>query len=90
MLLNIIQNSTSLETITCDYGDPPWRNKEIKKLKIEKNLAFKSYCCSNRNMFLYIKTFLNNKKVHCIPLLFHENKFMAGFKEKAELFNHFL
>ena len=34
--------------------DPPWINKEIKKLMIEKKLAFKSYC-SNRNMFLLEK-----------------------------------
>ena len=98
---------------------------------IENNLAFKSYCCSNRNMFLLekfkalqsqlhisfiesqekcytklssrladpltspktcwsvLKTFLNNKKIPCIPPLFHENKFVTDFKEKAELFNHF-
>ena len=98
---------------------------------VEKNLAFKSYSCSNRNMFLLkkskalqyqlqipieesknkyytklssrladpltspktywsiLKTFLNNKKIPCIPPLFHENKFVTDFKEKAELFNHF-
>ena len=98
---------------------------------IEKNLAFKSYLCCNRNMFLLekikalqyqlhisieeskekyytklssrladpltspktcwsiLKTFLNNKKIPCIPPLFHENKFVTDFKEKAELFNHF-
>ena len=97
----------------------------------EKNLAFKSYCCTNRNMFFLqtfkalqyqlhisieeskekyytklssrladpltspktywsiLKTFLNNKKIPCIPPLFHENKFVTDFKEKAELFNHF-
>ena len=94
---------------------------------IEKNLACKSYCCFNKNMFLLekfkalqyqlnisieeskekyytklssrladpftspkiywsiLKTFLNNKKIPCIPPLFHENKFIADFKEKAEL-----
>ena len=130
-LLNIIQNFIPHETIICDDRDPPWINKEIKKLMIEKNLAFKSYCCSNRNMFLFenfkalqyqlhiyveeskekyytklstrladpltspktywsiLKTFLNNKKIPCIPPLFHENKFVTDFKEKAELFNHF-
>ena len=51
-LLNIIQNFIPHETIICDDRDPPWINKEIKKLMIEKNLVFKSYCCSNRNMFL--------------------------------------
>ena len=98
---------------------------------IEKNLAYKSYWCSNRKMHLLekfkalqyqlhisieelkekyytkwlgrlanpltsqktywsiLKTFLNNKKIHCIPSLFHENKLITDFKEKAELFNHF-
>ena len=54
-LLNIIQNFIPHETIICDDRDPPWINKEIKKLMIDKNLAFKSYCCSNRNMFLLDK-----------------------------------
>ena len=122
----------NFETIICDDGDPPWINKEIKKLMLEKNLAFKSYYCSNKSMFPFkkfkalqyqlnisieeskekyytklssrladpltipktywsiLKTFLNNKKIPCIPPLFHKNKFIADFKEKAELFNHFL
>ena len=42
-LLNIIQNFIPHETIICDDRDPPWINKEIKKLMTEKNLAFKSY-----------------------------------------------
>ena len=32
---------------------------------------------------------MNNKKIPCIPPLFHENKFITNFKEKAELFNTF-
>ena len=52
MLLNIIQNFVPQETIICDDRSLPWINKEIKKLMIGKNLAFKSYCCSNRNIFL--------------------------------------
>ena len=130
-LLNIIQNFIPHETIICDDRYPPWINKEIKKLMLEKNLAFKSYCCSNKSMFLFekfkalqyqlnisieeskekyytklssrladpltspktywsiLKTFLNNKKIPCIPPLFHENKSITDFKEKAELFNHF-
>ena len=55
MLLNIIQNFIPHGTIICGDRYPPWINKEIKKLMIEKNLAFKLYCCSNRNMFLLEK-----------------------------------
>ena len=54
MLLNIIQNFIPHETIMRDRG-PPWINKEIKKLMLEKNLAFKSYCCSNKSMLLFEK-----------------------------------
>ena len=55
MLLNIIQNFIPHGTIICGDRYPPWINKEIKKLMIEKNLAFKSHCCSNRNMFPFSK-----------------------------------
>ena len=54
-LLNIIQNFIPHETIICDDRDPTWIIQEIKKLLVEKNLAFKSYCYSNRNMFLLEK-----------------------------------
>ena len=33
-----------------------------------------------------LKSFLNNKKIHLIPPLFYENRFITNFKEKAELF----
>ena len=34
-----------------------------------------------------LKTFVNNKKIPCIPPLFHNGKFIMDFKEKTELFN---
>ena len=38
-----------------------------------------------------LRRLLNNKKIPLIPPLFHENKFVTDFKEKAELFNsHFV
>ena len=37
-----------------------------------------------------LETFLNDKKINSLPPLFHENKFMANFKEKAELLILFL
>ena len=36
-----------------------------------------------------LKTFLNDKNIPCILPLFHENKFITNFKEKAQLFNTF-
>ena len=36
-----------------------------------------------------LTSFHNNKKIPCIPPIFHENKFVTNFKEKAELLNSF-
>ena len=36
-----------------------------------------------------LKSFHNNKKIPCIPPIFHKNRFVINFKEKAELFNSF-
>ena len=36
-----------------------------------------------------LKTFLNNKKIPCIPPLSHNGKFIMDFKKKAELINYF-
>ena len=33
-----------------------------------------------------LKTFLNNKKIPCIPLLLHNDKFITNFKEKSGIF----
>ena len=38
---------------------------------------------------LCLKTFLNNKKISCIPPLLHDDKFITNFKEKTERFNNF-
>ena len=35
------------------------------------------------------KTFMNNKKIPCIPPLPHQGKFLTDFKEKANIFNNF-
>ena len=36
-----------------------------------------------------LKRFLNEKKIRCMPTLFHDNKFITHFREKAERFNSF-
>ena len=36
-----------------------------------------------------LKSFHNNKKIPSIPPIFHKNRFVTNFKEKAELFNSF-
>ena len=44
---------------------------------------------SAKTHWLILKSFLNNKKIPSVPLLFHHNKYVTNFKKKAELFNCF-
>ena len=37
-----------------------------------------------------MKSFLNDKKILCIPLVFHNDKFVIDFREKPELFSTML
>ena len=39
IIKNILSNYIPHETITCDDRDPPWINKNIKQLILEKNQA---------------------------------------------------
>ena len=36
-----------------------------------------------------LKTFLNNKKIRCIPPIYHNKNYITDFKEKAKVFNDF-
>ena len=44
---------------------------------------------STKAYLALLKISLNNRKIPVIPPLFHNNKFVTDFKEKAELFNSF-
>ena len=44
---------------------------------------------SAKSYWSILKALLNNKKIPCIPPLFHEGKYVTDFKKKAELFNSF-
>ena len=63
-----------------------WHDKNIHYYsKLSSKLA--NTAASSKVYWSILKTFLNNKKIPCIPPLFHKNKFITNFKEKAELFN---
>ena len=62
-------------------------SKQIYYSKLASKLA--NPATSSKTYWPILKTFLINKKVPCIPPLFHENKFITNFKDKAELFNTF-
>ena len=55
--------------------------------KIAKKLSDPN--TSSKTYWSILKSFLTGKKVPCIPLIFHDNKFITDFREKAELFNSF-
>ena len=62
--------------------------KNIYYSKVAKKLLDPS--TSPRTFWSILKTFLNNKKIPAIPPIFHDNKFITVFKQKAEIFNsHF-
>ena len=62
-------------------------SKEKYYTKLSSKLA--NPLISLKTYWSILKACLNNKKIPCIPPLFHANKFVTDFKEKAELFNHF-
>ena len=62
-------------------------NKERYYLRISKKLM--DPMTSAKTYWSILKSLLNNKKIPCIPPLFHQNKYVTDFKKKAELFNCF-
>ena len=44
---------------------------------------------SQKSYWSILKTFLNDKKISCIPPLLYQDKLNIDFKGKAEIFNNF-
>ena len=67
------------------------RNIEISKERYYSKLSAKltNNKINPKCYWTILKTFLNNKKIPCIPPLIHNNQFVTDFKEKCELFNSF-
>ena len=49
----------------------------------------KSASINTKCYWSLLKTFLNNKKISCIPPLSHDDKFVCDFKEKSKIFNNY-
>ena len=56
-------------------------------LRINKKLNNPS--TASKSYWSILNWFLNNKKIPGVPSIFHTNKVMSDFKEKANLFNSF-
>ena len=76
--MNYLQNQLKLLTES---------NKERYYLRISKKLM--DPMTSAKTYWSILKSLLNNKKIPCIPPLFHQSKHVTDFKKKAELFNYF-
>ena len=63
------------------------KSKTYYYSKLSQKLSNKA--TSSKAYWSILKTFLNDKKIPCIPPVFHDNKFVIDFREKAELFNTF-
>ena len=68
-------------TITTETAKQQYFAKIAKKLS-DPNISSKTY-------WPILKCFLTGEKVPCILPIFHENRFIIDFREKAELFNSF-
>ena len=62
-------------------------NKETNYSRISKRMM--NPLTSAKTYWSILKSFLNNKKILCIPLLLHQNRYITKYKDKAELFNNF-
>ena len=62
---NIMSNYIPQETIICDDRDPPWINKDIRQLILDKHHAYKSYIRNDKslrffNQFQFLLTKLSS------------------------------
>ena len=75
---------TSLQIQLSDLVETRKQNYHIRQTEKlgEQNTSPKVY-------WSLLKTFLNNKKIPCIPPIFYENDFLIDFQKKVEIFNRF-
>ena len=79
--------ATKLETLQ----NLIYETLESCKSKYYENISKKlcSKAIAPKYYWSLLKTMLNDKKVPCIPPIFHDNKFVTDFSEKGDLFNSF-
>ena len=77
--------ATKLETLQ----NLIYETLESCKSKYYENISKKlcSKAIAPKYYWSLLKTMLNDKKVPCIPPIFHDNKFVTDFSKKADLFN---
>ena len=96
------KNSTYKSYILSDKNPQIFERVKSPRTRsnVQLNVTKKSIICvhpkklldpttSAKTYWSILKTLLNNKKIPCIPPLFHQGKYATDFKKKAELFNYF-
>ena len=81
LLLQNINNLQAQIKTLIDILKQKYFSQTSQKLEI-KSINTKCY-------WSLLKKFLNNKKIPCIPPLYHDDKFVCGFKEKSKIFNDY-
>ena len=75
------QNLQNLLTVTIEKSKEQFYSRISTKL-MDSTTSAKAY-------WSILKTILNNKKVPCIPSIYHNKNYFTDFKEKAQTFNDF-
>ena len=79
-----INNDTLLKKLQC------LQNKlNERQYYTQISMKLMDVTTSAKTYWSILKRFLNDKRIPCIPPLFHDNKFITDFKEKAQIFNCF-
>ena len=62
-----------------------WKQKYFPRI----SQKLESTSINTKCYWSLLKIFLNNKKIPCIPPLYHNDKFACDFKEKSKIFNNY-
>ena len=85
-----IYNGTLLKKLQCLQNKLNYLTDTAKRQYYTRiSMKLMDPTTSAKTYWSILKRFLNDKKIPCIPPLFHDNEFITDFKEKAELFNSF-
>ena len=100
----LMNNKHSAYKSSCSFNRDVFLFEKFKVLQNQLNMSMENSqqmlysnlssklatpATSSKTYWSILKIFLNDKKIPCISPLFHKNKFLTNFKEKAELFNTF-
>ena len=92
MYKNYLKNNKSNQSFKTFQSFPNQLSSLIVSLKykyyskVVKRLLDSS--TSPKTYWSILKTFLNNKTIPVIPPIFHDNKYITDFKQKAEILIH--